>query len=442
MRPGTRGSQRRTAIVLLVAVVLVGAAVVLVRQPGMSLLDVARRGDAARLGCPSVGGSSEADAELIFTGEVAGITDQPNGGALVDFSVDEWYVGPPLRYVDAALGATDLALLRSGGLLGTGSRVVVQGAAWSEDGSAPRLSCGDIVRWDADLAEDLRSRHPVTQDPPPDGPLALYPSVPFSRTAPLTSPVLRGVLTVRDGCLLVQDGDDAWLPLFPAGETSWDSASRTVRFDGRTMVTGMTVRLAGSPAQGLVPRRGQALTPQDRSGLEVEAGRAGPCRGEVPEFVVAVAPSGPATVHELDGSQLAQRLSVAIEDAGVDVRRVDGRLRSDRFDGSSLMVEVELAAGSGLGRSLTARTDSASRASWPAAYLDDELFTSRPGPEGCGTLPDQSTVERSIVQRADGTTRLLLHPPGRPLVMVTADAEVPGGDLCLLRRVASALGPP
>lgn len=422
---------------------------------GPSDLDLERREIALSRGCPSQSppppGSVLDGSAFLFEGVLEAVAPSRDGGALLEFAVGTWFVGPPLQRVDVRVDAPDLAALRRDEQVEPGSRLVVRGAGWSADGSVPTVGCDGVLGWDEALDRDLRAGNPTVAADSQDGPVALYAGGPWMRTAPLGAPVLTGVLLVQGGCLRVDNGDTRWLLRFPAEEAGWDQVLQSLRFDGQLLATGRTVRLAGSPASGLLPRRGQQLVAADSAtdsadvaadDRATEPASDGACRSPGPVFVVAMPPERTTTEAVLpDDAPLVRALLDTAAGAGVSVRSARAMSRGDGFAGVSVVVELAPGAGSELGE-VSVLLDTAPGRAWPDAYLDDETFRSSLGSPPCadggtGFSPPTSTMGDILVQRDPGRTRLLLRAPGAPVVAVTAGPDVDEDGLCVLAALAA-----
>lgn len=400
---------------------------------GTTGLELTGRQVALDRGCTTAAEPAEEPPGLLFEGELQAVSELRDGGAVLDFDVVTWFVGPPLEQVDVRTTAADLDVLERDGTLRPGTSLVVRAAAWPPDGRQPVVGCADLLPRSDDLVAELAAAHPPAAVPAPDGPAVLYSSAAWTRTASYGLAVLSGVLLVDHGCLHVDDGVTRWLLRLPSQATEWDEDEQSLRFDDEVLAPGSTVRLAGSPEAGLVPRRGQQLSAAP--GSAPPGGRSGgPCPGSGPGFVVAEAPGEAASVSdwpERDG--FVRSLVEAGDRSGLTVGGTEATLTQRSLGGASLTVTLAPRTGSAAG-DVTLQVDTAPARAWPDAYLDDEAHESALLGPRCEAGADPAAG--AVVQQGPQRTRVLLRSPGGVLVTVTGAADLDDEGVCALAALA------
>jgi hypothetical protein len=154
-----------------------------------------------------------------------------------------------------------------------------------------------------------------------------------------------------------------------------------------------------------------------------------------PADVVMVADDDPLVQAVLDGAVVA----------GLAPTEVAGQVRRDAFGEASVRVAVQTRRAG----EVLVHVETVPYLAWPHAYApSDATFRWGLDPEQASGLPRAAQgAQLAVVERADGTTQLLVRTGPRVVVSVSADPEAVPGDppagrelLDALASVASGIG--
>lgn len=425
----------RAALALALALGLV-ATVVLVRDgsgTATTAADLERITDSVEQGCVEQSSDLAGTTGFALDGTVLDVTRPARGTdpVVVELEVAEWFRGPPLDRVRVRVDQRTVRSLRDAGVPpAPGVRLLVSGRGWGDGAEAPAASgCGRTRVHDAGTAADWREQLPAPAPVREQGPVARYPDVGYVSTTPDDAPGLTGVLLLDAGCLYVDDGLTRWVPVFPAATVAWGERPPQLTVGADVVDVGHAVRLPGLPATG-VPRRGVRSLGSDET-RSVRLGTAGvpaACRADAPRFVVADPPEqAPADVVRVAADDpLLVAVTQGAESAGLEPEAVSGEVRRDAFGAASVRVAVQTRRAG----EVLVHIESVSYLAWPRAYApSDAMLRWGLDPEQAPGLPRAAPgAQLAVVERADGTTQLLVRTGSRVLVSVSADPSTATGD--------------
>lgn len=434
-RPG--GTVRRVLLPLVLAVLVTALvlATVAVRadRPVPTASDLHRVHEATELGCVQPASVLDGSTGFALDGTVESVRTPRagRGPALVRLLVSEWFVGPPIDRVEVYLDAATLRHLRTVDDVAVepGTRLLVSGRGWGSGQDAPAAAgCGRTRAWDAATATDWRSALPPPSPVGPDGPVARYPDAGFVRTGSDGSPTLVGVAVLDRGCVYVHDGLTRWVPVFPSGGAGWSASQARLLLGSAGVDAGHPVRLAGTPATG-VRRSGAGPQPVPGGSTTVdEQGVPDRCDDHAPRFVVGWQ-AGPGTVQARRapaGDALVTAVTVAARRAGLPAEQVRGEVHRDAFGGHSARLSLR---SQGAGEVLV-HVETVPFLAWPHAYVpSDAGFAWSLDPQHAHHVPvPPAGGQLAVLDRADGSTQLLLRTAERVVVSVTADLGPVSGE--------------
>ncbi len=441
-----RPNLAQTALALVVAAGLVGAVVLTrdVSQTTTTAADLERIADSVQQGCAEPSSDLAPTTGLALDGTVGSITvpADPGSPVVVELEVAEWFRGPPLDRVRVRVDPTTVRALRdSGEPLAPGVRLLVSGPGWGAGSDAPAAAgCGRTRLHDTRTADDWREQLAAPGAVVAVGPLARYLDAGYVSTNADNAPALTGVLLLDDGCLYVDDGLTRWVPVFPASTTGWVDQPPQLRTGFDVVDAGHFVRLGGTPATGVARRGVRELTDAETTSLRVAPGSVPEgCNDDAPRFVVADPPEeGPADeVRVAADDPLVQGVLDGADAAGLSPTEVTGEVRRDAFGAASARVVAETERA---GR-LLVHVESVSYLAWPTAYVpSDATLRWSLDPKQAQRLPSPAPgTELAVVERADGSTQLLVRTSPRVVVSVTTDPSTAPGDPLTGRRLLDAL---
>lgn len=398
-----------------------------------SATDLERIDDAVREGCARPGTGLDDGTGFAFDGTVNQVVSTRDRGPLrVALEVREWFLGPPVDQVAVWVDPTTVRYLTGqGGVdVAPGTRLLVSGRGWGADGDLPAAAgCGRTRVWDAGTAQQWRADLPTPPPATPAGPAARYPGAGYVRGGGDT-PDLTGVLVRDAGCLYVQDGLTRWLPVFPAGQTSWIDGPPQLTVAGLPVDIGHAVRLAGMPASGAVSLGPGDTDPGDSRARSLDPrGVPERCDDAAPRFVVAEPAAGAearATDVPADSAWL-RTVVTAAEGAGLEPSAASGRNVRDVYGSQSGRVQLATPDGG----EVLVHLETVAFLAWPFAYVprDAELRWSL-NPVHAVDLPTVPPGHQlAVVERADGITQVLVRTPGRVVASASADLLTTGGPL-------------